>query len=118
MEISTNSPKPFGELYRQPPQFLYPVAESPFLCGLVIELAPALLPLSVVKHAQGDIVHAAELRRAAFAAHEFLNYLTLKLQANSSLISRDKVLSPLGYYTLTLPDLLNIPNLEHLVSGS
>ena len=40
-----------GELPQQALQFLYPVLESPFLGGLVVELAPAVLLLLVVKHA-------------------------------------------------------------------
>jgi hypothetical protein len=34
-----------GELAHQPLQFLYPVLESPFLGGLVVKPAPAVLPL-------------------------------------------------------------------------
>jgi len=68
-----------GELPHQTLQSLYPVLESPFLCGLVIELAPAVLLLLVIKYACGDVVSAAELRRAAFATHELLNYLAFKL---------------------------------------
>ncbi len=55
-----------GELPHQALQSLYPVLESPFLSGLVIELAPAVLLLSV------------ELGRVAFTAHQLLNYLTLE----------------------------------------
>ncbi len=40
-----------GELLHQPLQLLFPVLESPFLGGLVIELTPALLFLPVIKHA-------------------------------------------------------------------
>jgi len=40
-----------GELTHQTLQFLYPVLESPFFSGLVVELAPAVLSLLVAKHA-------------------------------------------------------------------
>ena len=53
---------------------LYPVLESPFLGGLVVELAPVVLLLPVVKQIGGDIVSAAELHRAAFATHELINH--------------------------------------------
>ena len=63
----------------QPLQLLYPVPESAFLGGLVIELAPAILPFPVVKQTWADVVTAAELSRAAFAAEQLLNYLALEL---------------------------------------
>ncbi|MFC1937097.1 hypothetical protein ACFLWY_00895 [Chloroflexota bacterium] len=47
---------------------------SPFLGRLVIILTPAVLLILVVKHALGDVVSAAKLRGAAFAAHQFLHH--------------------------------------------
>ena len=40
-----------GEVTHESLQLLYPVLEIPFFGGLIVEFAPAVLPLPVVKHA-------------------------------------------------------------------
>ena len=58
----------------------------------------------------------AEMGRAAIAAYELFCCLTLEFQAETSLVPHGKVLSSLDY-TLTLPDLPNIPNLKCPLAG-
>jgi len=82
----------------------------------LFEFAPAVLLLPMIKHALCDVISAAELCRVALAAHELFHYIAFEFQAETSLIPHGKILSPFDY-TLTLPDLPDIPNLKCLASG-